>query len=71
VDTNIIIFEVDPDLGTAAAFCARLRDEGVWMNPTAQQLIRAVTHLDVSREQVQHAAQVLHATAAEVQSVAG
>jgi threonine aldolase len=71
VDTNIIIFEVDPELGTAAAFCARLRDEGVWMNPTAQQRIRAVTHLDASREQVQHAAQVLHATAAEVQSVAG
>ena len=29
VDTNIVIFEVDPELGTAAAFCARLRDEGV------------------------------------------
>ena len=32
IDTNIVIFEVDPELGTAAAFCARLRDEGVWMN---------------------------------------
>ena len=29
VDTNIVIFELDPELGTAAAFCARLRDEGV------------------------------------------
>ena len=71
VDTNIVIFELDPELGTAAAFCARLRDEGVWMNPTSAQRIRAVTHLDVSREQVQHAAQVLHQVAAEVNSVAG
>lgn len=70
VDTNIVIFEVDPELGTAAAFCARLRDENVWMNATAAQRIRAVTHLDVSREQIQYAAQVLHETAAEVQSVA-
>ncbi len=71
VDTNIVIFEVDPELGTAAAFCARLRDEGVWMNAIAPQRIRAVTHLDVSREQVEHASHVLQETAATVQSVAG
>jgi threonine aldolase len=71
VDTNIVIFEVDVELGTAAAFAARLRDAGVLMNATAPQRIRAVTHLDVTREQVQHAAAVLHETAAEVQSVAG
>jgi hypothetical protein len=41
------------------------------MNATAAQRLRAVTHLDVSREQVQHAAAVLHETAADVQSVAG
>jgi threonine aldolase len=70
VDTNIVIFDVDAELGTATAFCARLRDEGVWMHPIAPQRIRAVTHLDVSREQVQHAASVLQETAAAVQSVA-
>jgi threonine aldolase len=67
IDTNIVIFEVDPELGTAAAFSARLRDQGVLMNANGPQRIRAVTHLDVSREQVKHAAQVLHETAAEVQ----
>ena len=41
------------------------------MKDTAPQRIRAVTHLDVSREQVQHAANVLHEIAAEVHSVAG
>jgi threonine aldolase len=71
VDTNIVIFEVDVELGTAAAFCARLRDEGVLMNANAPQRIRAVTHLDVSREQVNHAADVLQETAAAVQSIAG
>jgi threonine aldolase len=71
IDTNIVIFEVDPDLGTAAAFSARLRDEGVWMNATGPQRLRAVTHLDVSQKQVQRAAQVIQETAAAVQSVAG
>jgi len=70
VDTNIVIFEVDPELGTAAAFVARLRDQGVWMNAIAPQRIRAVTHLDVSREQVQHAASVLQETTAAVGAIA-
>jgi threonine aldolase len=69
IDTNIIIFNVDPELGTAAAFAARLRDAGVLMNATAPQRIRAVTHLDVSREQVRRAADVLQETAAAVHSV--
>ncbi len=60
VDTNIVIFDVDAELGTAAAYAARLRDEGVWMNAIGPQRIHAVTHLDVSREQVQHAARLLH-----------
>src|SRR5205085_3636078 len=71
VDTNIVIFDVDPELGTATAFSARVRDEGTWMNATGPQRIRAVTHLDVSRDQVKRAAQVIHETAAAVQSVAG
>jgi len=70
IDTNIVIFEIDSELGTAAAFSARLRDRRVLMNATGPQRIRAVTHLDVSREQVQHAAAALHEIAAEVQSVA-
>src|SRR5947199_7275972 len=70
-ETNIVIFEIDPELGTAAAFSARLRDEGILMNANAPQRLRAVTHLDVSREQVQLAAAVIQETAAAVQAVAG
>ena len=71
VDTNIVIYEIDPDLGTATAFSARLRDEGVLMNANAPQRLRAVTHLDVTRQQVERAAAVVHETAVAVQSVAG
>jgi threonine aldolase len=70
IDTNILIFEVDPELGTAAAFCARLRDQGVWMNATAPQRVRAVTHLDVSLEQIEHAAKVVQETATDVVAIA-
>ena len=62
--------EVDPELGTAAAFSARLRDEGVLMNATGPQRLRAVTHLDVSRKRVQQAAAILQDAAAAVGSIA-
>jgi threonine aldolase len=70
VDSNIVIFEIDPDLGTAAAFQARLRDEGVLMNVNGPQRLRAVTHLDVTREQVLEAVAILRDTAAAVHSIA-
>lgn len=70
VDTNIVIFELDPELGTAPAFSARLRDEGVLMNATAPQRLRAVTHLDVSRKDVQTAAAILQEVTATIHAVA-
>ncbi|MCC7475005.1 MAG: low-specificity L-threonine aldolase [Pirellulales bacterium] len=59
IDTNIVIFQIDAELGTAATLVARLRDAGILMNATAPQRIRAVTHLDVSREQVKLASEAL------------
>ena len=58
VETNISIFEVDERLESAAAFVQRLRERGVWMLATAPMKVRAVTHLDVSREQVERAISV-------------
>jgi len=63
VDTNIVIFHVDPGLGTAVELVARLRDEGVWMLAVAPQLIRAVTHLDVDPAGVQQAAAAIRQAA--------
>jgi threonine aldolase len=48
VQTNIIIFEVEERLGTAAQLVQRLRDAGVWLLATGPQQARAVTHLDVA-----------------------
>jgi len=55
VETNIVIFEISPALGSAAQFVERLRSVGVWMLPNAAQKVRAVTHLDVSRDQIEEA----------------
>lgn len=59
VETNIVYFEVASELGTAEKFCQRLDDKGVRMLPVATQRVRAVLHLDVSREQVEQALIVL------------
>ena len=58
VETNIIIFEVEPRLGTAAELVARLHERSVWMLATAPTKVRAVTHLDVSAEQIEVAIRV-------------
>ncbi len=62
VETNIVYVGVDPSFGTAAAYCATMREHpggGVWTLPTAAQQFRAVTHLDVSREQIDRAIALL------------
>lgn len=59
VDTNIVIFEIDPKLGTAEDFAAKLEEQGVLVFDIAGQSIRMVTHLDVSREDVEKAAAII------------
>jgi len=59
VVTNILYFDVDPAIGTAAQFRDRLRAEGVWVNATGPQRIRAVTHLDVDTADIDRAIAVM------------
>jgi threonine aldolase len=59
IDTNIVIFRVDLRLGTAADFAAALRERGVLVLPFGPQQIRAVTHLDVSRGQIEQAVEAI------------
>ncbi len=66
VDTNIIIFRVDPTLGTASEFLARLHSAGVSVLAVSPTQIRAVTHLDVSEEQVRQAGEILRQVATPV-----
>jgi threonine aldolase len=55
VETNILLFDVGGLGMTAAAFCEQLLERGVRMIPLGRTRIRAVTHLDVSRTDVEYA----------------
>jgi threonine aldolase len=59
VETNLVFFEIDPAWGTAGEFSHLLRENGVRMNSIGPQRLRAVTHLDVSRDEVLRAASVV------------
>jgi threonine aldolase len=66
VDTNLVFFHVDPDVGTGRDFAAALKERGVLVLPTAPQTIRACTHLDVSSSQVERAAEGIRQAARKV-----
>jgi threonine aldolase len=59
VETNLIWFEVDPELGTAKQLAAALKQRGVLVHAPGPQTIRACTHLDVSAAQAERAAQMI------------
>ena len=61
VETNLVWIEVDPALGTALDVAARLREDGILVSALGPQVLRACTHLDVSGEQVERAADCLRA----------
>ncbi|MEX2168334.1 MAG: GntG family PLP-dependent aldolase [Pirellulales bacterium] len=65
IDTNIVIFQVNPTWGTAAEFCEALKARGVLMSAIAKLRVRAVTHLDVSVDEVLQAAKVVFLAAAK------
>jgi threonine aldolase len=58
VQTNILIFRLAPDAPDEATFVAQARERGVLIFPTGPRTIRAVTHLDVTAEQCDQAAEV-------------
>lgn len=64
VETNIVIFRVDPKLGTAAEFCQRLESNGVRMSHADRKRVRAVTHLDVTKMHAAQAAETLRSMTA-------
>lgn len=65
VETNIVIFRIDERLGTATDFCSRMAQRGVQMGVISKQKVRAVFHLDVSRQDAEGAVELLqHATPA-------
>jgi threonine aldolase len=59
VQTNILVFSLAPDAPDAATVVARARDLGVLVFAFGPRTVRAVTHLDLSREQCRRAAEIL------------
>ncbi len=59
VDTNIVMLEVDPAWGSAADLQSRLFAAGVDSFAMGDQIIRFVTHLDVTPDQIDQACHIL------------
>jgi threonine aldolase len=59
VQTNIVVFHLQPDAVDAATLVTRARERGVLVNAFDARTVRAVTHLDVTAAQVGRAAERL------------
>jgi threonine aldolase len=67
VETNIVFFDVDPALGTPVEFAERLGARGVRLYGFGgTRRCRAVTHHQVSEDDVRHAGDVIHDLASEL-----
>ncbi len=62
VETNIVNVDVD---APADAVSRVAREMGLLINPSGPKRLRAITHLDVSRAQVEQAAEILAAALAK------
>ena len=59
VQSNIVIFDLAPGAPDVEAVLARCADKGLYLCPFGPRRIRAVTHMDVSREQCEAAIAIL------------
>jgi threonine aldolase len=59
VQSNIVIFRMEEGAPDAATIVARAQEAGVLISAFGERTVRAVTHLDVSREQCRRAADLL------------
>jgi threonine aldolase len=59
VDTNLIWFRVNPEMGTAKDAAATLKQRGILVHVAGPQTLRACTHLDVSAADAERAAEAI------------
>lgn len=62
VETNMVMFEIDPRLASAAVFAERLSEAGLKMFDVGPKRIRAVVHLDLPPDAAERAAEILRKT---------
>lgn len=65
IDTNIVAFRIDGTRGAAPEFVEQLGKRGVRMLPMNADCVRAVTHLNVSMDQVINAGEIIRQVAGE------
>lgn len=53
VETNLVFFTIDEALGTAVQLAGKLRQQGILIGPMGGQRMRACTHIDVTREDIE------------------
>ena len=70
IQTNIVFFEVDDKLGTAAELIAALNRHGVLVSYPGKQSIRMVTHRHISPGDIEEALSRTSAAVRELQSAA-
>ena len=66
VETNLIFFDVSAMGVTAEAFNALLMEKGLRISVLGKTRGRAVTHLDVSREQVKEGLDIIRQVAGQI-----
>lgn len=59
VETNIVWFHLDPKLSPVPEFVAALKERKILIHTSGSNLMRVVTHLDVSMEQVKKTAEII------------
>lgn len=65
-ETNLVYFDISALGITATEFDERLTSRGVGISTLGKHLVRAVTHLDVSREQVEEASEIIREVVDEI-----
>ncbi|WP_166825445.1 threonine aldolase family protein [Thalassoroseus pseudoceratinae] len=65
IETNLVFFEIDPEIGTAAQMSAELHRRGLRIGALGAYRLRAVTHLDVTREDMSQAAEIVQTAVRE------
>ncbi len=60
VETNILVFDVSKSKLSVAEVLGKLKAKGILMVSFGHTLVRAVTHLDVSREDIETTIRIIH-----------
>ena len=63
VETNLVWFEVSAPWASARDVANRLKEQGVLVAALGRNVVRAVTHLDATREQCKLAADAIRSLA--------